>query len=287
MDQLHELLEVESSACEILICGIDGWIDAGGAAAKARTLLAEGLSRRTVARFNADLLVDHQARRPVMHLEDGLNAGVDLPEITLDHATQGDNAAFLLLVGPEPSHLWRQLSREVVDLAERSGVSLIVGLGAYPAPVPHTRQARVVATATTPELAKRVGSIPGELAVPAGFGSVLERECLERGIPAVGLWAQVPHYVANMAYPAAAVSLLEVLAELTGIRADTSALAGDVAETAARIDELVEQNPEHRAMVRQLESIVDQQYFSEQLGSADDLEAELEQFLRQQGESGG
>ena len=153
--------------------------------------------------------------------------------------------------------------------------------------MPHTRQARIVATATTPELAKRVGSIPGELAVPAGFGSVLERECLERGIPAVGLWAQVPHYVANMAYPAAAVSLLEVLAELTGIRADTSALAGDVAETAARIDELVEQNPEHRAMVRQLESIVDQQYFSEQLGSADDLEAELEQFLRQQGESGG
>lgn len=286
MEAIHELLESESAPCEVLICGIDGWIDAGGAAGQARSLLTAGLTRRTVARFNADVLIDHQSRRPVMHLHDGVNTGVDLPEVVLDLATQVGRPSFLLLTGPEPSHRWRQFSREIVDLAQRYEVGLVIGLGAYPAPVPHTRQARVVATATSPELAKRVGSIPGALAVPAGLGAVVERECLDRGIAAVGLWAQVPHYVANMPYPAATVSLLETLAALTGIEIDASALATDVADTAARIDELVAQNPEHQAMVRQLESIVDQQYFSDQLGSADDLEAEFEQFLKQQGDSG-
>ena len=287
MEALHELLESETSSCEVLICGIDGWIDAGGAAAQARSLLVAGLSRRTVARFDADVLIDHQARRPVMHLHDGVNTGVQLPEIVLDVASRPGQPSFLLLTGPEPSHRWRQFGREVVDLAERFDVRLVIGLGAYPAPVPHTRQARVVATATSPELAKRVGSIPGELDVPAGPEAVVERECFDRGIPAVGLWAQVPHYVANMPYPAATIALVEALAALTGIEVDVSSLATDVAGTAARIDELVAQNPEHQAMVRQLESIVDQQYFSEQLDSADDLEAELEAFLKQQGESGG
>ena len=46
----------------------------------------------------------------------------------------------------------------------------------------------------------------------AAIAATLEVAMHDRHIPAVGVWAQVPHYVATMAYPAASVALLDGLA---------------------------------------------------------------------------
>ena len=86
-----------------------------------------------------------------------------------------------------------------------------MGLGAFPAPVPHTRPVRLASTATTQELAAQVGFVPGTIDVPAGIHAALERGFADAGIPAVGLWARVPHYVAAMPYPAASAALLDGL----------------------------------------------------------------------------
>ncbi|MCX7621891.1 MAG: PAC2 family protein, partial [Acidimicrobiales bacterium] len=106
----------------------------------------------------------------------------------------------------------------VVDLALEFGVRMVAGLGASPAPVPHTRACRVVSTATSPELARAVGFVPGRIDVPAGVHAPIELRCAEAGLPAVGLWAQVPHYAAAMPYPAAAVALIEALGRIAGVR---------------------------------------------------------------------
>jgi hypothetical protein len=52
-----------------------------------------------------------------------------------------------------------------------------------------------------------------------------------------------------------------------------------------RIDQLISQNPEHAAMLQQLESQADEQATSTALSatSGDELAAELERFLREQG----
>ena len=39
----------------------------------------------------------------------------------------------------------------------------------------------------------------------------------ERGIPALGIWAQVPHYIPTGPYPAAALALVEGLTESAGL----------------------------------------------------------------------
>jgi hypothetical protein len=88
---------------------------------------------------------------------------------------------------------------------------MVVGLGAYPAGVAHTRPINVVATATDADLAQQVGFIRGRIQVPSGVGAAIERRCAEVGLPAVGLWAQVPHYASTMPFPAAGASLLEAL----------------------------------------------------------------------------
>src|SRR5699024_6442708 len=113
----------------------------------------------------------------------------------------------------EPDHAWRTFTEESVALFRELGVRMMVGLGAYPAAVPHTRPVTLSVTATTPELAAVTGLLRGTLEVPAGVQAALEARCGEEGIPAVGLWAQVPHYVSGEVtpYPAAALALLEKL----------------------------------------------------------------------------
>jgi hypothetical protein len=253
----------------------------GATAALAAMAGAEGApAARTIVTFDSDLLIDHQARRPTMQLVDGVNRSVTWPSIDLSLAADPEGHPYLLLRGSEPDHRWQAFADSVVELCQRFEVELVVGLGAYPAPAPHTRDPRVVATATNEALAARVGFLPGRMDVPASINAAVERACADAGIEAIGLWAQVPHYVSNFPYPAASAALLSQLHELTGLRFPVDDLLTAAAETRSRIDQLVAQNDEHAGMVHQLERLADERMASGPLPSADELAAELEQFLR-------
>ena len=119
----------------------------------------------------------------------------------------------LILAGPEPDMRWHAFIAEVVGMASRLGVEMVVGLGAFPAPVPHTRSVRLVGTSTD-SVSGRHGRIPAGQYRSAVRGTGRPRGRLRRGIliPAVGLWARVPHYASAMPYPAASAALLDGLA---------------------------------------------------------------------------
>lgn len=281
MADLYELVSPLPRA-SLLVNGLDNWIDAGFTAATARSTLVGAVQLELVARFDADRLVDHQARRPVLRIVDGLNTSLVWPVIELHEATWPDGQRFLYLAGAEPDHRWQQFSAAVVSLARSCEVDRVVALGGYPAPVPHTRPAKVVATATSRALADRVGYVPGTLDIPAGANAAIERACADAGLDAVSLWAQVPHYLANFPYPAAAIALLEALRSLTGRAPDLADLQRAAAESRHRIDELVATNPEHQQMVKQLESLYDDQTSQLTIPSGEELAAEVERFLRSQ-----
>ena len=275
----------------ILLCSLDGWIDAGLAGATARDAILEGRETVLVASFDADALLDHRARRPTMHLDDGVNTGLTWPSIELRALVDDAGHDTLLLVGAEPDHQWRAFSSAVTDLALDLGVRMVTGIGAYPAPVPHTRASRVVATAVDQQLAQQVGFVPGRIDVPAGVHASIELQAASVGLPAVGLWAQVPHYVAAMPYPAGAVALIESLTHVTDLRFPLGTLDDDARASRARIDELVSSNPEHETMVRLLEEQDDAEQAERDQGpglvdgplpSGDELAAELERYLRDQ-----
>jgi proteasome assembly chaperone (PAC2) family protein len=286
---LFELVERPELESPVLILALDGWIDAGLGAANARAALLAGLEPVTVAVFDTDELLDHRARRPTMHLVEGVVTGLTWPTVELQAASDRDGHDLLLLVGAEPDHSWRAFTRGVVDLALEFGVRLVVGLGAYPAPVPHTRPAKVAVTAGDPQLITH-GMVRATIDVPAGVQAAIERRATDVGLPAIGLWAQVPHYVAAMPYPAASLALLETLASVTGVNVDSPALQQEVNGTRERIDSLIGENDEHVRMVQQLEAAVDSELAAEPgtvlgagpLPSGDELAAELERFLRDQ-----
>ena len=277
---LYSMVEQPELDAPVLVMALKGWIDAGlGADAAADVLIGE-LDLRTVARFDADVLLDWRARRPIMRLEDGLNTQVTWDETELSWAKDRAGNDLLLLLGNEPDHAWLSFSEQVVDLALDLGTRLAIGFGAYPAPVPHTRPALVAASASDPDLA--VGLVRSSAEVPTGVQGLIERRAALRGLPTIGLWAQVPHYAAAMPYPAASLVLLETANRLGGLRLPTGDLADQAVASRARIDELIAQNPEHLGMLRQLEQQVDDQPSSMTPTSGEELAAELERFLRDQ-----
>lgn len=284
---LYEFVERPDLESPVLIVALDGWIDAGLGAANARAALLHDLQPVTVATFDSDQLLDHRARRPTMHLVDGVVTGLTWPSVELQAASDADGNDLLLLVGSEPDHAWRTFTGAVVELALEFGVRMVVGLGAYPAPVPHTRPVKLAVTAGDPQLVS-MGMVRATIDVPAGVQAAIERRATEVGIPAIGLWAQVPHYVAAMPYPAASVALLEGLATVAGVRADSPALRKEVESTRQRIDSLIRENDEHARMVHQLEVAFDTEaprgtgLSAGPLPSGDELAAELERFLRDQ-----
>lgn len=269
----------------VLVVCLEGWIDAGYGAQAAVASLLGSLTTQVVATFDAEELLDSRARRPVLHLVDGVNTGLTWPEVQLRAGKDRAGSDLLLLVGPEPDLRWRAFTRSVAELARRLDVRLAVGLGAFPAPVPHTRPVRLASTATTPELAAQVGFVPGALDVPAGVQAALERGFSEAGIPATGVWARVPHYVAAMPYPAASAALVDGLAAVSGLVLDSTDLHAAAALGRQRIDELIAQSDEHTAMVRQLEAQADAEEVPppldlKDLPTGDELADELQRFLR-------
>lgn len=283
----HERPDLESP---VLVIAPEGWIDAGGAAARASAALVEGRETTTVAAFDTDALLDFRSRRPVMHLRDGMNTGLTWPAIELRAFTDSEGDDVVMLTGAEPDHQWQAFTEAVVDLALELGVRMVVGLGAYPAPVPHTRPSRLASTATEPSLAAQVGTIRSSIDVPSGIGGAIEERCATVGLPAVGLWAQIPHYAATMPYPGGALALVETLNRLTGLSFPTGTLAQEADETRARLDELVADSAEHVALLRQLEAQADTADEPTEgeppagpLPSGDELASEIERFLRDQG----
>ncbi len=292
MADLYELHDRPSLHEPVLVMVLEGWIDAGYAAATAGQTLLKELDTFPVATFDADTLLDHRARRPILHLVDGVNTGLSWPGIELRGATDDAGHDLLLLLGSEPDHAWRGFTEAALGLAQELGTRMVVGLGAYPATVPHTRPITMSVTASTDDLAASSGLLRGSLDVPAGVQAAIEHRSHELGLPAVGLWAQVPHYVTGdgSPYPDAALALLQRLAHTAGLSVPTGSLADDAATTRGRIDAALAANPEHLAMLHNLETHYDEQVeqgtgTAGPIPTADELAAEVEQFLRDQGDT--
>ncbi|CAB4578158.1 MAG: hypothetical protein F2534_14775 [Actinobacteria bacterium] len=291
--ELHEQLPALDAP--VLVAMLTGWIDASGAAAAALAAIEQQCHARPLATFDGDAFIDYRARRPTMELREGVNERLVWPDIELKVGRTPSGSDVLLLSGPEPDAAWRRFADLATDLAIELGVRIAVVLGAYPFAAPHTRPSRLSSSSPSAELIATVPFLKNSVDVPAGMGAVLEHAFVAKGVPALGIWAQVPHYLGAMSHPAASVALLDGLEQVTGLVIDRATLAGEAEIQRLRVDQLVEGNAEHRAMVEQLETVYDASEpatasaafdaaLSGELPSGDDIAAEVERFLRDQGD---
>jgi hypothetical protein len=276
----------------VLVVYMEGWIDAGLGAGSAMSHLLGSSPTEVLATFDTDRFVDFRDRRPVVRISNGLSDQLDWPEIELRAWKDGAGHDVVSLVGPEPDLAWRSFVSAAVELGTQLGVRLVATLGAFPLSVPHTRPVRLVATAPNSaslDLAEKVGVVRGTHTLPAGVHAALVEGFGAAGVPAVSLWARVPHYASAMPYPGASAALVDGLAAVAGLDLDPSDLHAAAAVAGARIDTLIASSEEHSEMVRRLEEAVDAEeaappFDPSDIPTGDEIGAELERFL--QGEGG-
>jgi hypothetical protein len=254
-------------------------VDAGAAATTVLELL--GIGAPVVATWDPDELFDYRARRPTMEIRDGVLARLTWPEITLRAARFGDRDV-LVLSGAEPDDQWRRFAASVVEVLHQLGVREWISLGSIPAAVAHTRPVPIMGTAS-PDGVLRGGVKPGPtglLKVPAAALSVLEMTVAEAGIPSVGYFAQIPHYVSGP-YALAALELIASLELHLGVPLPRGDLPDEGRQLRQRLDAAAAADEATQAYVERLESMVDESRRPE----GDDLIAEIERFLRSGGDA--
>ncbi len=258
----------------ILVAAFEGWVDAGSAGTMAAEQLT--LGSRVVATFDADRLFDYRSRRPTLDIVDGRLRTLEWPRLVL-RANRIGERDLLVLSGPEPDFLWQELTAEVTKLVQDLHVASWISLGAIPVAAPHTRPVTVLGTASRPGLLPAgVNQGPaGHLRVPSAVLSVLELGVSGAGIPAIGFFAQVPHYV-SATYPGAAIELLRQVGRFLGEDLPVGDLPGKALETRSLLDAATGGDERTSAYVKRLEEAADEA----RLPEGDDLISDIERFLR-------
>jgi predicted ATP-grasp superfamily ATP-dependent carboligase len=243
------------------------------AGAHASALLREQLAAaRVFARLDLSDLVDLQQTRPMVEIVEGTTRRISWPVIECVAGRAGRDV--VLCTGPEPSLRWPSIVAEVVAMATRLGVTAAYGLGALPAVTTHRRAVPVVATVTEPDRADELGALRTDYQGATGLQTALLVALGDAGIPGVGLWAQVPHYVAGNPSPPAARAVLARLGELAGVVTDLD----DLDREAESYVDKVEAGLADRPDVAELVSAIETEH--PEIPTGDELVTEIERFLR-------
>jgi proteasome assembly chaperone (PAC2) family protein len=269
-----------------LVCAFAGWNDAAGAATTALTTAAESLDAEVIAQIDPEHFFDFQANRPTIRLTEGQTREIEWPGNVLLAATpQGSERDLVLLAGTEPNLRWRTFADGIAETAERLGVQMVVTLGALIADVAHTFPVPITGLASDEELVKRLGLTRSTYEGPTGVVGVVHDACGRKGIPSASLWAAVPHYVAAVPNPKAALALLRRLEGLVGVAVEASGLEEEAESYESQVSRAVSANPEIEELVQRLEQEQSERLdiLEDDVPSGEALARDFERYLRQQG----
>jgi predicted ATP-grasp superfamily ATP-dependent carboligase len=269
----------------VIIAAFEGWNDAGEAASGVVNHLSLAWQATPVGAIDPEDYYDFQVTRPVTEVAEGKTERLIWPTTRLLAAKQEASDRDLLLVqGIEPNMRWRGFCSELVTCFSDLGIELVVLLGALLADSPHTRPVPVAAAASDPALAADLRAEPVDYKGPTGIVGVLQHACVDAGIPAVSLWASVPHYVAQPPCPKATLALIRGVEDVLDVSLPLADLPQEARAWERGVDELAEQDTEVADYVRTLEEAKDATDLPEASGDA--IAREFERYLRRRRDPG-
>lgn len=265
----------------VFCLALTGWVDAGFAgitALEAVVSQLNGGSARRIATIELSELLDLQATRPTVSLRDGLTREIAWPRIEF-FAGAVDGMDVIAARGPEPSLCWPSVSRAIADYAAELGTTRAFTFGAIPSAVSHRRPVSVLATASDAAIASLLTETRPDYHGPTGLQTVVQADLGDLEIPTIGLWAQVPHYVAGNPALAATRAILEHFARYSHVPLPLHVLDAATEEWVRQVEAGLEDRPDVLELIAQIEAAADAADDT-QLPSGDELATEIERFLR-------
>ena len=273
----------------LLVCAFRGWNDAAAAASTAVGAIATSFDARLIAELDPEEFFDFQTTRPTISLDEGQTRRLEWPANNL-YAVQvpGADRDLVLLDGTEPNLRWRTFSETIATAADALGVERVITLGALIAEVSHTLPVPITGLASDRQMVEELELERSNYEGPTGITGVVHDFCRRSGIDSISLWAAVPHYVAAIPNPKAALALLRRLEGLTGIAMEASELEEETTDYEEQIGRAVAANPEIEDLVGRIEAEQVDLLTGEgeELPSADSIAREFQRFLQQRGDQG-
>ncbi|WP_116204958.1 PAC2 family protein [Amycolatopsis circi] len=275
----------------IMILAFEGWNDAGDAASQAIEHLQLTWDATPLAEIEPDDYYDFQVSRPTVKMVDGITRRVEWPTTRLSVCRpEGFDRDLVLVQGPEPNMRWRKFCAEIVEHVQELDVSMVIALGALLADTAHTRPVPVTGTAYDKDTASKYRLEVSNYQGPTGIVGILQDYCVQAGIPAVSIWAAVPHYVSHPPSPKATLALLHKLEDVLDVEIPLGALPEQAEEWQQTVSEMADEDEEISEYVRSLEERGDAETdFTMEEVSGDKIAAEFERYLRRRrpGQDGG
>ena len=273
-DERLELVE------PIVICAFEGWNDAGDSATAAIEHLQLTWEAADLVDIDPDDYYDFQVTRPTVRMVDGVTRRVEWPTTRLSVCRPpGATRDVVLMHGIEPNMRWRKFCAELLAQIEDLGVTTVITLGALLADTPHTRPVPVTGTAYDAASAARFGLERSRYEGPSGIVGVLQDACVQAGVPAISIWAAVPHYVSQPPSPKATLALLHRVEEILDLEVPLGDLPDQAEEWQRTVSEMAEEDEDVRNYVRALEERGDADLELNET-SGDAIAAEFEKYLR-------
>jgi len=273
----------------VMITAFSGWNDAAEAATTAARYLAAGFGAKKLAEIDPEEFYHFGLSRPLVRFKPDSETEREVvwPYTEFSIAQSPDLARDIIIgVAPEPHLKWRRYCHAVLEVAKRTGTTLLLTLGALLAEVPHTRPVRLSGGAADPELAAMLGVRPTRYEGPTGIVGVLGTLARDQGLATATLWANVPHYISGIENPKATLALVQRVLKLLGGALDCADLEESVRQFESNLSEIVNQNAKIKGYVARLEAsdAAEEQPATpaSDLPPASELLSEIEQFLRQQ-----
>ena len=264
------------------LLAFEGWNDASEGASGAAGFLLGQFDAEPFAVIEPEDFYDFQSSRPTVEIGEGGTRRLTWPTTrfyALSLANQPHD--LVVVVGDEPNLRWKTYARLLAGTLAETDVEAAVILGAFIGQVPHTVPVPLMGVATDPEILVRHALAPSSYEGPTGIVGVALEAFREVGIPALSIWAAVPHYLAANPNPMAMLALLSKAGEILGIETDTAEVGKVADEFRARIDDAMRQSDDLEAYVRQIEQEAGSpQRLPIDPGEGDSLITEIEQFLR-------
>ncbi|MGL5828485.1 MAG: PAC2 family protein, partial [Angustibacter sp.] len=129
-----------------------------------------------------------------------------------------------------------------------------------------------------PSMLRQAGIEASTYEGPTGIVGVLGDAAQQAGLPAISLWAAVPHYAGISPSPKASLALLRRLEELLDAQVEVADLPEQATAWEQSVNELAETDSEVADYVRALEQAKDTTELPEASGEA--IAKEFERYLR-------
>ena len=267
-----------------MIVALDGWTDAGMASTGAVSYIKDKLASELLIEVDDQDYFDLLRQRPIIVLDEHGERDFLWPSIELfgpgpRTPIQQKDLSLYFLTGQEPALQWQHLISELVEVIEDRDIQAVIMLGSLAAETPHTRPIKVYKNSQTASVRNALGIERSNYDGRAGFMSVLGHAIEKAGIPTISIWAQVPHYVASMPSPKAALALINDLEIMLGFTVDHKEISEAAFEWERSVDTFVEGDEDLQNYITVLEKTRDEAE-AEEL-TTDQLALEFEKFLRQ------